>query len=76
MDIDIFLSQLGLDKYKQLFVDQEIDFQLLLTMTDSDLKQVGLTLLGPRRKITAAIGRWKERNGTENKIIDWFDDAK
>ena len=40
MDIDVFLSQLGLDKYKQLFVDQEIDFQLLLTMTDSDLKQV------------------------------------
>ena len=28
--------------------EQEVDFQLLLTLTDNDLKQIGVSLLGPR----------------------------
>ena len=30
-------------------------------MTDEELREVGITKLGPRRKLTAAIGRIKER---------------
>lgn len=31
-----------------------------LTLTDKDLKDIGIKLLGPRRKMTTAITRWHE----------------
>lgn len=68
MTLARFLNEIGLDKYHQVFVDQEIDFQVLLTLTDSELKQVGISLLGPRRKITGAIARWKNEY-EDQKII-------
>ena len=52
---------LGLEKYQDIFLENEIDLPLLLTMTDKELREVGITKLGPRRKLTAAIGRMKER---------------
>jgi len=36
-----------------LFRDQEIDFQLLLSLTDEDFKQLGVTLLGPRSVLSS-----------------------
>jgi len=66
MCTEAFLKNLGLEKYSDIFREQEIDFQLLLTLTDGDLRQIGVALLGPRRKITSAISKWKEDDG---KII-------
>ena len=37
--------------------------ELFLTMTDSELKGIGIELLGPRRKLTSAIARIKEMEG-------------
>lgn len=34
---------------------QEIDFETLQTMSDADLKSVGVTLFGPRRKIVSGL---------------------
>ena len=34
-------------------------------MTDEELREVGITKLGPRRKLTAAIGRIKEKRKGE-----------
>ena len=56
------LRQLGLEKYDEMFEENEIDLPLLLTMSDLQLRQVGIIKLGPRRKLTAAIGRMKEEN--------------
>jgi len=67
MSIDKFLRDLGLEKYIDVFREQEIDFELLLTLTDNELKQIGVNLLGPRRKITVAVANWKQENG--DKII-------
>lgn len=58
MDLETFLGQLGLGKYLALFQEQEIDFTVFLTLNDNDLKNIGVSLLGPRRKMTSAIARW------------------
>ena len=60
------LGQLGLDKYGEMFLQNDIDLPLLLTMSDQHLRQIGITKLGPRRKLTAAIDRIRE----EKKIIE------
>jgi len=62
------LRRLGLEKYTDVFQRNEIDFQLFLTMTDKELKEVGIELLGPRRKLTAAITRLREKR--EEKARD------
>jgi hypothetical protein len=54
-----FLGSLGLLKYLALFQKEEVDFETLITMTDSDLRSIGLTLFGPRRKIMMALEPWQ-----------------
>ena len=61
-----FLQELNLTKYLSIFEEQDVDFNTLLTLTDSDLKEVGITLFGPRRKISTAISRWKEEHNQTN----------
>jgi class 3 adenylate cyclase len=53
-DIASWLSRLGLDKYIEIFIANEIDRDALQHLSDDDLKELGLPL-GPRRKILAAI---------------------
>uniref|UniRef100_A0AAV2MIM9 SAM domain-containing protein n=1 Tax=Knipowitschia caucasica TaxID=637954 RepID=A0AAV2MIM9_KNICA len=49
------LSQLGLLKYIHVFEEQEIDYQTFLTLSDEDLKEVGVSTFGARRKMLLAI---------------------
>ena len=53
-DVVTWLQRLGLGKYAELFVDNEITFEALPHLTESDLKELGLPL-GPRRVVAAAI---------------------
>ena len=53
------LQELGLNKYARLFLRQEVDVDSLLHLSDRDLKEMGLTAIGARRKLTAAIHRHK-----------------
>ncbi|XP_062500037.1 ankyrin repeat and SAM domain-containing protein 3-like [Corticium candelabrum] len=57
-DLGSFLEEIGVEKYVELFEENDIDLRTLLTLTDDDLKEIGLKLFGPRRKVTAAIARW------------------
>lgn len=59
-DISDVLTRLGLSKYIQVFQQQEVDYQTFLTLTESDLKELGITTFGPRKKILIAI---KDLNG-------------
>ena len=61
-----FLQKLKLAKYIPMFDKQDVDFGTLLTLTDSDLKEIGISLLGPRRKILTGLSRWKEQNEHSN----------
>ncbi|KAM4732705.1 bicaudal C homolog 2 [Anableps anableps] len=54
-DLPELLRQLGLIKYTDLFEQQEIDYQTFLTLSDEDLKEVGVTTFGARRKMLLAI---------------------
>ncbi|CAG5119393.1 unnamed protein product, partial [Candidula unifasciata] len=57
-DLGEMLSQLGLTKYLDKFEQQDVDLQVFLSMTDNDLKELGVKLFGPRKKMTNAIARW------------------
>ncbi|CAL8379308.1 unnamed protein product [Gadus morhua 'NCC'] len=57
-DLAAFLEQMGFSKYLPLLEEQDIDLRIFLTLTENDLKEVGITLFGPKRKMTHAIARW------------------
>jgi len=51
------LSEIGMSKYESLFKAQDVDLHVFLTLNDHDLKEIGVKLFGPRRKMTTAIAR-------------------
>uniref|UniRef100_A0A7N8XV64 Ankyrin repeat and sterile alpha motif domain containing 3 n=1 Tax=Mastacembelus armatus TaxID=205130 RepID=A0A7N8XV64_9TELE len=57
-DLAEFLEQIGFSKYLPLLEEQDIDLRIFLTLTENDLKEIGISLFGPKRKMTSAIARW------------------
>ncbi|KAM9305854.1 ankyrin repeat and SAM domain-containing protein 3 [Gastrophryne carolinensis] len=57
-DLAEMLEQIGCSKYLSVFQEQDVNLRIFLTLTESDLKEVGITLFGPKRKMTSAIARW------------------
>ncbi|XP_029432967.1 ankyrin repeat and SAM domain-containing protein 3 [Rhinatrema bivittatum] len=57
-DLAEFLDQIGCGKYLSVFEEQDVDLRIFLTLTETDLREVGITLFGPKRKMTSAIARW------------------
>ena len=55
MDIGTWLHGLGLQQYEQAFRDNAIDAATLPELTAEDLKDLGVSLVGHRRKLLAAI---------------------
>ena len=47
---------------------QEVDVDSLLQLSDSDLKDMGLATIGARRKLTAAIHRYKLQKMSEDGV--------
>ncbi|XP_061767720.1 protein bicaudal C homolog 1-like isoform X2 [Nerophis ophidion] len=60
-------SKLGLGKYTDVFQQQEIDLQTFLTLTDQDLKELGISTFGARRKMLLAIS---ELNKNRRKLFE------
>ena len=55
MDIASWLHGLGLQQYDQAFRDNAIDASVLPELTAEDLRDIGVDLVGHRRKLLAAI---------------------
>ena len=55
MDIVVWLRSLGLGKYEAAFRENEIDETVLPSLTAEDLKDLGVSIVGHRRKILDAI---------------------
>ena len=55
MDVGVWLRGLGLGQYEAAFRDNEIDGAVLLKLTIDDLKDLGVAVVGHRRKILSAI---------------------
>jgi class 3 adenylate cyclase len=54
VDVAAWLRDLGLERYEPTFRENEIDWDVLPELTESDLEQLGLPL-GPRKKLLKAI---------------------
>src|SRR5271156_2244657 len=54
MSVADWLKGLDLGQYAQAFADNDIDLALAGTLTDADLKEIGVASLGHRRKLLAA----------------------
>lgn len=65
MDIRIWLKAHDLGQYAEVFASNHIDGELLSALTADDLKDLGITSLGHRKKLLAAIA---ELGSTAAKI--------
>lgn len=54
-DVGAWLAQLGLAQYAQAFDDNGVDAQVLGQLTAGDLKELGVSRVGHRRKLLTAI---------------------
>lgn len=57
-ELEHFLNENKLQEHLTLFRDQQIDFETLMILTETDLKSLGLPL-GPFRKLTIALQKKK-----------------
>jgi class 3 adenylate cyclase len=56
MDVGVWLRSLGLGEYEDKFRDNRIDADILTQLTADDLKDIGVSAVGDRRRLLAAIG--------------------
>jgi len=66
MDIKNWLEELGLEQYGDAFITNDIDKVVLLDLNGDDLKELGITSLGHRKKILAAIAALKQRSDSQD----------
>jgi class 3 adenylate cyclase/predicted ATPase len=59
VDIAAWLTGLGLERYKQAFLENEIDTAVLPKLTADDLTEMGVVIVGHRRKLLEAIADLK-----------------
>src|SRR2546423_3277155 len=55
MDVVAWLRGLGLERYAPAFRDNDVDGEVLPELTSDDLISIGVTSVGHRRKLLAAI---------------------
>src|ERR1700680_4266871 len=55
MDVAAWLRGLGLEQYAPAFRDNDVDGEVLPEVTSDDLISIGVTSVGHRRKLLAAI---------------------
>jgi hypothetical protein len=67
VNVAAWLNRLGLDQYEQAFREHDIDAQVLPELTAEDLIGLGVTSIGHRRKLLAAIAALRERPPPANE---------
>src|SRR6201996_1503513 len=55
MDIGAWLRELGLEQYEAAFHENDVDTEMLPTLTDEELKNIGVSSLRHRRRLLEAI---------------------
>ena len=55
MDVGDWLRSLGLQQYETLFRENDVDAEVLSTLGADDLRELGVSSLGHRKKLLAAI---------------------
>ncbi len=70
MDLGEWLRRLGLDRYEAAFRENEIDETVLPKLTAEDLKDLGVELVGHRRKLLDAIAALRAEVGAPTQLSD------
>ena len=70
MDISEWLRKLGLEHYEPAFRENKIDADLLPSLTAEDLKDLGITLVGDRRRLLGAIAALQSAPAVESSAPD------
>ena len=70
MDVIVWLRSLGLGQYEAAFRENEIDETVLPNLTAEDLKDLGVGIVGHRRKILDAIAALRSDTGTKSSTDD------
>ncbi len=65
MNIVVWLRSLGLGRYEAAFRDNEIDETVLPNLTAEDLKDLGVSVVGHRRKLLDAIAALRTDGGAK-----------
>ena len=60
MDVGSWLRGLGLERYEQAFRDNAVDGEVLPRLTADDLKDMGVAIVGHRRKLLDAIAALRD----------------
>ncbi|WP_237050733.1 ATP-binding protein [Microvirga ossetica] len=60
---------MGLGQYEQAFRDNDIDASLLPTLTDGDLRELGILSLGHRKRLLAAIPELTKPDEEKPKVV-------
>ncbi|KAJ3611736.1 hypothetical protein NHX12_021750 [Muraenolepis orangiensis] len=68
-ELSSILKKLSLEKYQPIFEEQEVDMEAFLTLTDGDLKELGIKTDGPRQQILTAITELNAGKGRERHIL-------
>jgi hypothetical protein len=66
VDITAWLRELGLEQYEEAFRDNAINGEILPKLTADDVKEIGVTVVGHRRKMIEAIAGLDARDGRMN----------
>src|SRR5215471_379466 len=68
MDVADWLRKLGLEQYEPAFRANEVDARVLRSLTPEDLKDLGINLVGHRRRLLDAIAALND-SGTQAAIM-------
>ena len=74
MNIKKWLNNIKLGQYISLFVENDIDMELLSDITNTDLREIGISSLGHRTRIIKAINELKsdlEGKSTDKSTFDY-----
>jgi class 3 adenylate cyclase/tetratricopeptide (TPR) repeat protein len=70
MDVAVWLGSLGLERYEAAFRDNEIDERVLQSLTQEDLKEIGVGPVGHRRMLLEAIATLRGDTGSNAPSAD------
>jgi hypothetical protein len=59
-----WLAEIGLARYEVVFASNEIDFDIIRSLTDTDLRELGLAL-GDRKRLLQAVARLDEQQAAD-----------
>ena len=70
IDITTWLTSIGMKKYAEKFVAQEIDMETVQFLSESHLEQLGITTIGARLRFMAAIKTLSEAEPKEAELVE------